>query len=154
MKETLTNRLLINTQDWDHIWKERDLRRAGLLGVPIEGNYASRLRVSSHEVARARDTADDVYDAFEAEARRQSWRTTMSSDLTGKDGGKYFSIETLTQQRLVLSRSSSQRNDSDLPEGPGSHQVQLECSSTLPRSMATFEKKLVSKCYASLTLYI
>jgi hypothetical protein len=158
MKETLINRdsktLLLNPQDWDYIWKERDLRRAGLLGVTVEGNHASRLRVSRHDMTQAHDRANDVCDTFMAEARQQSWRTTMSSDLPGEDGNKYFSTETLTQHRLVLSQGNSQRKDTSLPEGPESHQMQQECSSPLSRSMVTPEKRMVSDPCASLALCV
>jgi len=148
-KETLMNRdpktLMVNPRDWDHIWKERDLRRAGLLGVPIEGNHTSQLRVSRHDMAQAHDTASDVCDTFTAEGQRQSWRTTMSSDLSGEDGNKYFSIESLTQHRLVLSQSSSQQNHST--EEAESHRHEQERLPVISRNM-------VSKRYTLLTLYI
>lgn len=148
MKETLINRdpktLLGNPQDWDSIWKERDLRRAGFFGVSVECNDVSRLRVSRHDMTQAHDTADDIYGAYIIGTRQQSRRTTMSSDLPGEDGNKYFSIETLTQHRLILSQGNSQRKDASLPEGPESHQTQQECSSPLSRNMASLEKKMVS----------
>lgn len=158
VKQTLINQdtmsLSANPQDWGHIWKERDLQRAGLLGVPLEGNHASRLRISRHDMTEAHDTANGVYDTFMAEARRQSWRTTMSSDLPGEDGNKFSSIETLTQHHLVLSQGNSQRNGLHSTEGAESHQDEQECSPALSRSMVRFEKKMVSKCCALLTLYI
>jgi hypothetical protein len=136
--------LMVNPRDWDRIWKERDLRRAGLLGVPVEDNHASRLRVSRHDMAQAHDTANDVYDTFIVEGQQQSWRTTLSSDLSGEDGNKYFSIESLTQNRLVLGQSNLQQNHST--EEAESHEHEQE--------RLKFEKKMVSKCCTSLTFYI
>jgi hypothetical protein len=158
MKPTLINRvhktLPANPQNWDHRWKERDLRRAGLLGVPMEGNHASRLRVSRHDMSQAYDIADDVYDAFMAETRRQSWRTSVPADLPGEAGNKYISIDTLTQHRLVLSQGDSQRKGSYSTEGAESHQDGRDCSPSLSQTMVRFEKQIVSKCCALLTLYI
>jgi hypothetical protein len=158
MKETLLNRdsntLLVNTQDWDHIWKERDLRRAGLLGIPIERNHTSRPRVSRHDITQSHDTASDAYDTFMTESRRQSWCNTVSSDLSGEDGNKYYSMESLMHRRLVLDQSNSQRKDIHATEGAESHQDGQECSPALSRCMVIFEKKMVSKCYTSLTLLI
>jgi hypothetical protein len=146
--------LLLNPQDWDYIWKERDLRRAGLLGVTVEGNHASRLRVSRHDMTQAHNRADDVCDTFIAEARQQPWRTTMSSNLPREDGNKNFSTETLTQHRLVLGQGNSQRKDTSFPDGPESHQTQQKCSSPLSQSMVTLEKRMVSDPCASLALCV
>lgn len=147
MKQTLINQKshapLGNISDWDQIWKERDLRQAGLLGVPVEANHASRLHVSSHDMSQVQDTVDSVYNSFLAEAREQSWRTSISSDLSGEDGMECFSIESLTQPRLVLDHGYSQQKDTSLPEGPGSYQTLQEYSSTRSRSMVALSKKMV-----------
>ena len=57
-------------------------------------------------MTEAHDTANGVYDTFMAEARRQPWRTTMSSDLPGEDGNKFFSIETLRSIIWFLARAT------------------------------------------------
>jgi hypothetical protein len=147
VKQSLINQNLHaplgNISYWDQIWKERDLRQAGLLGVPVETNHASRLHVSNHDMSQVQHTGYGVYNSLLAEAQEQSWRTSVSSDLPGGDGMEYFSIESLTQQRLVLDHGNSQQKDTSLPEGPESYQTVQEYSSTRPRSMVALSKKMV-----------
>jgi hypothetical protein len=147
MKQTLIKQNphapLGNISDWDRIWKERDLRQAGLLGVPVETNHASRLHASSHDTSQMQDTIDSVYNSFSAEAQEQSWRTSISSDLPGEDGKEYFSFESLTQQRLALDHRNLQQKYSSLPAGPESYQMLQEHLSTRSRSIVALSKKMV-----------
>ena len=120
---------MVNSDDWDRAWKERDLRRTGLMaGVYDAGNDAVQTCSSNHEMTRVDSITYDSPGTFSAENRVPPVRSTISSDIPGEDGIREYSRETLTWHCPDLSQVNLQRTEISLQEALQSDNAQREPS--------------------------